>query len=759
MEHFENYSKGQIKESYPFHYTKVGDRVFASFISEESELMKEKILKGANKIIKLLPYTPRSVLILRSDGNAIVEITSLGTQKYNTSISTLCNGNFLDKKSIEYCLNNLNELAKLDSRIRICSLFVDESCELKYFDQKNLYIINEFYNKNNPPLFDVILPQLQRIHEEINQKQQLNRHYLDESKNKKKKDYVLFKFKSDFIHPSLIRYQESLNLILMWFEKFDQGKIYEVFGSHLLMKRNDAEKLELRIKNEREIIKEEMNLNYVVIQIPPKIDDKFFLIIKQHQTWYYDKKFKNIVTTKEEYEEVIRLIENYKSELSNENKPLTYIVNNLPSKVLCCYYSCDNPEDPVLTKYPITVFFKDGSYYLSKVCHDCLLENFKFNLKYLFVGGKVDQNKVEGIMMRPNIIPSIDSFDCEQGSEIWPVIPLGLMVYVLINDEIELSSYISAWLYSVEEFTIRIMMQNRFIWCNLHPHAIFDIVKLGEKLFHCKDCENEITSMQPDEIEAIRRREEKVLIDKENRVFQEVEQSIRQLVEERMTKFYQSHQGCKIKNRQQEEDKMRIEFEIEIRNSYQEKIRNDILKQIDNEEKRRMEQEKKRRKLEEEKRKEDEKYRRIEEERIRRYEAGLQREVDFYINKMIEKQIFNEEAQNGFEIEDQRRKEIETEIRKKEAEIRNDIIQERKRLVEEEIKKRNEKNYHKNLMFISKLKKCPKCSTPIIKNGGCNHMQCKCGCHFCWKCCFHANNSGDVYNHISKTHGNLYDQI
>jgi len=32
------------------------------------------------------------------------------------------------------------------------------------------------------------------------------------------------------------------------------------------------------------------------------------------------------------------------------------------------------------------------------------------------------------------------------------------------------------------------------------------------------------------------------------------------------------------------------------------------------------------------------------------------------------------------------------------------------------------------------IKHCPKCQVKIEKNGGCNHMRCKCGHHFCWIC-------------------------
>jgi E3 ubiquitin-protein ligase RNF14 len=29
---------------------------------------------------------------------------------------------------------------------------------------------------------------------------------------------------------------------------------------------------------------------------------------------------------------------------------------------------------------------------------------------------------------------------------------------------------------------------------------------------------------------------------------------------------------------------------------------------------------------------------------------------------------------------------------------------------------------------------CPQCGMGVFKTGGCNHMTCSCGCHFCWSC-------------------------
>lgn len=54
------------------------------------------------------------------------------------------------------------------------------------------------------------------------------------------------------------------------------------------------------------------------------------------------------------------------------------------------------------------------------------------------------------------------------------------------------------------------------------------------------------------------------------------------------------------------------------------------------------------------------------------------------------------------------------------------------------------------------IKDCPKCSTPMEKTDGCNHMTCQgCGTHICWVCMRTFGASGPCYDHMNKAHGSI----
>ena len=51
-------------------------------------------------------------------------------------------------------------------------------------------------------------------------------------------------------------------------------------------------------------------------------------------------------------------------------------------------------------------------------------------------------------------------------------------------------------------------------------------------------------------------------------------------------------------------------------------------------------------------------------------------------------------------------------------------------------------------------KPCPGCQTPTTKSGGCNHITCPCGIHWCFQC-GEEFNSDEIYEHMEEEHGGL----
>ncbi|KAG8847693.1 hypothetical protein FRB96_001425 [Tulasnella sp. 330] len=56
------------------------------------------------------------------------------------------------------------------------------------------------------------------------------------------------------------------------------------------------------------------------------------------------------------------------------------------------------------------------------------------------------------------------------------------------------------------------------------------------------------------------------------------------------------------------------------------------------------------------------------------------------------------------------------------------------------------------------IKACPGCGIDIWKDEGCNHITCGgCRTHICWVCMATFPRSGEVYDHMSRVHGGIYD--
>ncbi|KAK0479613.1 hypothetical protein IW261DRAFT_1336558 [Armillaria novae-zelandiae] len=55
----------------------------------------------------------------------------------------------------------------------------------------------------------------------------------------------------------------------------------------------------------------------------------------------------------------------------------------------------------------------------------------------------------------------------------------------------------------------------------------------------------------------------------------------------------------------------------------------------------------------------------------------------------------------------------------------------------------------------SGIRKCPVCSRLLEKTAGCNHMECLCGSHICWRC-MGVFPRDDIYRHMNAEHGGYY---
>jgi hypothetical protein len=50
-------------------------------------------------------------------------------------------------------------------------------------------------------------------------------------------------------------------------------------------------------------------------------------------------------------------------------------------------------------------------------------------------------------------------------------------------------------------------------------------------------------------------------------------------------------------------------------------------------------------------------------------------------------------------------------------------------------------------------KKCPKCKAVTLKSGGCNHIACVCGFHWCYECQAGFASADECYSHMTDRHG------
>lgn len=157
----------------------------------------------------------------------------------------------------------------------------------------------------------------------------------------------------------------------------------------------------------------------------------------------------------------------------------------------CCFFFCDDPD---LTSLPITYFFQAEKTYTTKICRNCMLKFFEGATMSFYNDNVINMKSLEQIIIKPPPIPSIQCKEYKKGAVMRPQLPLGLMISVLLNNknDDELASYVSTYLYSISEFTIRVNMRRYFTFCPEHRSTFYKIDKSSKDEIRCtKDgCQN-----------------------------------------------------------------------------------------------------------------------------------------------------------------------------------------------------------------------------------------------------------------------------
>lgn len=237
----------------------IGGRAFISCLEKDQLIIKNAI----KKCLAVLPFSPKGIIIYRSDLDTLIELRLIGTENYDVVSIDDYHGDYLDKQKIDYCVKNMDKLKTSDPEILICSLFVKETCKLNEYVQKKLFFIDK--NSTSMPLIlNPVKDEIKNFNEQEMKLKQTKNSIKSEIPQKQEKNF--FEFPPRFIHPALLVHQKSLECILNWFSKHcDYAHVIRVIGHRFLMKSSEIRQLQIHIQKEGNKIKEQMNLNYETI--------------------------------------------------------------------------------------------------------------------------------------------------------------------------------------------------------------------------------------------------------------------------------------------------------------------------------------------------------------------------------------------------------------------------------------------------------------------------------------------------------------
>ena len=153
-----------------------------------------------------------------------------------------------------------------------------------------------------------------------------------------------------------------------------------------------------------------------------------------------------------------------------------------------CIGICEDQRNPELINSPISISLQSGEMISTKLCRNCLFERLCYLTESYY------SNTL--ILSAPDYLYPIHSDEFDEGTERWPQIPFGQLITVLINNKDDkLSSMVTAYLITINDYAIRNKMKYHFTFCPDHPKNIINVKECHPKerfLIKCKEknCRN-----------------------------------------------------------------------------------------------------------------------------------------------------------------------------------------------------------------------------------------------------------------------------
>ena len=125
-------------------------------------------------------------------------------------------------------------------------------------------------------------------------------------------------------------------------------------------------------------------------------------------------------------------------------------------------------EEPSVLPDPLYVYQQDGTVDEMPVCSYCALKNLQ-DLTAPFFNQETHLIDFERIQQQPDVIDPIQSVESQEvGTEYWPMVPIGSLVYTLLREPHVIGPYVKAWVTVCAGLTVRSSV-NAVTACPNHP--------------------------------------------------------------------------------------------------------------------------------------------------------------------------------------------------------------------------------------------------------------------------------------------------